>query len=558
MDRYATLRAAPRPTVPATFNFGTDVVDAWARDGVRNAAAPALIWCNAAGQERRYSFAEMATLTDRLAAALARRGIARGDRVLVMLPRIPAWQIAMVAVLKLGAVAIPCVTMLTAKDIDYRLGNSGARAVITSAAETGKFAAAPAGTLLVAADPALPPDGPGPRPAAAAGWVSLEALLAEAAGDFRPATVAAEDMAILFYTSGSSGMPKGVAHSSRALWSWRRSAEHWLDLGPGDVMYCTADTGWSKAGTSILFGPWARGAAVLFYDGPFDAATRIALIARHGVTVFCAAATELRRLVALDLRPGTMPSLRLTVSAGESLNPPVMARWQALTGRPVLEAYGLTETLMLVANYRDTEVRPGAMGRALPGLDLALLTPEGRPAAAGETGQIALRLPSPQVMLGYWQDPARTAAAMVEVAGQPHFLTGDNARADADGYLYYEGRADDIINSAGYRIGPQEVENALAAHPKVREVAAIPSPDAERGEIVKAFVVLHDGHAGSPELAKELQDFAKRLTAPYKYPRRVEFVAELPKNAVGKIERRRLREAEKAAWQARQAARHEE
>lgn len=543
MDIYQRMREQPRAVVPATFNFGADVVDVWAADAARNAASPALIWCNSDGVERRYSFAEIADLSDRIAAGLQRRGITKGDRVLVMLPRIAAWQVAMVAVLKLGAVAIPCVTMLTPKDLSYRLENSGARAVITTTAETGKFAGLAADVLRVAADPVVPVGDGGT--AAVNGWHALHDLLAEAAADFKAARVEAEDPALIFYTSGSTGLPKGVTHAARALHTWRGSAEHWLDLGAEDVMYCTADTGWSKAGTSILFGPWSRGSSVLFYDGPFDPAYRIELIRRHGVTVFCAAATELRHLVALDLTEGAMPILRLTVSAGESLNPPILNRWKAKTGRPVLEAYGLTETLMLVANYRDAEVRPGSMGRPLPGLDLDVITSDGARAAAEEIGELALRLPSPHLMLGYWQDPDRTAAAMVTLDGQEYFMTGDNARADADGYLYYEGRADDVINSSGYRIGPQEVENALLEHALVRETAVVPSPDDERGEVVKAFVVLHDGHQGSPGLAKELQDFVKAQTAPYKYPRRIEFVADLPKSFVGKIQRRELREQER-------------
>lgn len=546
MDRYEELRAGYRLTTPETFNFGTDVVDVWAADADRDRAAPALIWCGADGQERSYSFSEIAALTDRLAAALRRRGVGPGDRVMIMLPRIPAWQIAMVAVLKLGAVAIPCVTMLTAKDIDYRLSNSGATAVITMIAEIGKFASAPADALRIAVGPANS-DAEGPSGT----WHSFEGLLAEDAGDFRAAIVRAEDPALIFYTSGSTGLPKGVTHSSRALHTWRGSAEHWLDLGPDDVMFCTADTGWSKAGTSILFGPWSRGSTVLFYDGPFDAEYRLELIARYGVTVYCAAATELRRLVALDLSGRELPKLRLTVSAGESLNPPVLSAWREATGRPVLEAYGLTETLMLIANYRDTEVRPGAMGRPLPGVALDLITGDGALAEPGQIGQIALRLPSPHLMLGYWQDPARTASTQATVGDQDYFLTGDNARQDRDGYFYYEGRADDVINSAGYRIGPQEVENALIEHPKVREAAAVPSPDEERGEVVKAFVVLHDGFEGSDALARELQDFVKKLTAPYKYPRRIEFIAELPKNPVGKIQRRDLRLREFAARKAK-------
>jgi acetyl-CoA synthetase len=462
--------------------------------------------------------------------------VAQGDRVVVVLPRIPEWQIAMVAILKLGAVAVPCVTMLTARDLGYRVADCGATAVITTAGEVTKFDGLPERMIRVSIGAAI-------------GWDSLDDLLAEGSNaDFTPATVAAEDPALIFYTSGSTGHPKGVTHAARALFAWRGSAETWLDLSRDDLMFCTADTGWSKAGTSILFGPWSMGSTVLFHDGPFDAMRRIDLIERYGVTVFCAAATELRHLVALELGARDLRRLRLTVSAGESVNPSILARWQASTGTPVLEAYGLTETLMLVANYRDTDVRPGSMGRPLPGLEVALITEDGRHAEPGEIAEIALRLPSPQMMLGYWNDPARTEATLREVGEKSYFMTSDTAHRDARGYLYYHGRSDDVINSAGYRIGPQEVENALIEHAAVKEVAAVPSPDEERGEVVKAFIVLHDGYTGDSALVAELQAHAKRSTAPYKYPRRIAFVTDLPRSAVGKVQRRELRRQERDTW----------
>ena len=529
-DRYPALHGSFHWDIPATFNFGTDVVDRIARE----ADKLALIWCNQAGDERRFNFSDIARLTDRLAAGLRARGIGKGDRVIVMLPRIPEWQLAMVAILKLGAVAVPCVTMLTERDLTYRIAHSGAVGVITTdanRAKCGEVAEMRARIAVGNSDSA---------------WEDFDAVTAAAPESFEAARVEAEDAALIFYTSGSTGHPKGVTHASRALYAWYGSAQFWLDLGRDDLMFCTADTGWSKAGTSILFGPWARASAVLFYDGPFVPEERCDLIERHRVTVYCAAATELRHMIALDLSGRDLSSLRLTVSAGEAVNPQVVERWQAMTSGILLEAYGLTETLMLVANYRGTKVKPGSMGRQLPGVELELFGEDGKPASPGQVGQIALRLPNPQMMLGYRNDPDKSAAVLHRHGGATYFMTSDNARRDGDGYLYYEGRSDDVINSAGYRIGPQEVENALMEHPSVKEAAAVPSPDAERGEVVKAFIVLHAGYAGSDALVREMQDFVKRLTAPYKYPRRIEFVDELPKSPIGKIQRRELKARERA------------
>jgi acyl-coenzyme A synthetase/AMP-(fatty) acid ligase len=273
---------------------------------------------------------------------------------------------------------------------------------------------------------------------------------------------------------------------------------------------------------------------VLFYNGCFDPRERLALLAKHRVTVFCAAATEFRRLVNEDLSAVDLSALRLAVSAGETVNPEIVRRWREMTGVALLDGYGQTETLMTVLNYPFLPVKPGSMGKPLPGVEIAILE-----------GQLAIRLPNPQMMLGYWNEPARTAAAKARVGDAEYWLTGDMVREDEDGYLFYEGRADDIISSAGYRIGPMEVENALAEHPAVQESAAVGKPDAERGEIVKAFVVLKAGYAGTPQLAAELQEHVKCITAPYKYPREIEFAADLPKNASGKLLRRELRDRER-------------
>jgi len=306
-------------------------------------------------------------------------------------------------------------------------------------------------------------------------------------------------------------------------------------------MWCTADTGWSKAGTSILFGPWSQGSTVFFYDGPFEPEKRLALMAKYDVTVYCASATEIRQILHLENRGATPEALRLTVSAGETVNPEVVSSWMENTGSLLLDGYGQTETLMTILNYPFMTVKPGSMGRPLPGTEAAVLDDDGRVAPVGQTGRLAIKTPNPQIMQGYWNDPERTSNGFLEADGTTWFLTGDTASMDADGYFFFRGRNDDIINSAGYRIGPTEVENALMEHPLVSECAAVASPDPDRGEVVKAFVVLKNGAAGDPALVKELQELTKKLTAPYKYPRKVEFLDMLPKTPTGKIQRNLLK-----------------
>ena len=537
------MRRAPMPDydaarrdfaweIPPSFNFGADVVDRFGEDPSRLA----LVWCDETGREERYTFADIAALSNRCANALSDAGLRRGDRVLVMLPRIPQWQIAMLGCLKLGAIPIPSIEMLTEGDVAYRLEHAEAAGAITTAAQCGKFAAHAARLRARLSVGGAPP-----------GWTDFDAALAARSPRFAAARLSAEDPAIIYYTSGSSGKPKGVTHAARALFGWRVSAWYWLSLTERDIIWCSADTGWSKAGTSILFGPWSCGAAVLFYNGPFDPRRRLELLRRYGVTVFCAAATELRRLLLLDLENAALPRLRLTVSAGETVNPEIVTAWQSRTGVPLLDGYGQTETLMTVLNYPAMNVKPGSMGKPLPGTEAAVIDAEGREVPAGETGMLALRLPNPQLMLGYWRAPELSRASILERDGVSWFLTNDTAHRDAEGYFFYHGRADDVINSAGYRIGPLEVENALIEHPSVQECAVVGSPDAERGEVVKAFVILKPGIAGDAALVAELQEHVKRVTAPYKYPRRIAFVADLPRTVSGKLLRRQLRDGEYAA-----------
>lgn len=532
MTNYEEAVASFRWELPETFNFGRDVVDARAEaaDGL------ALITVDEAGPPRSYRFSDIARQSSQVAHVLRRGGVRPGDRVIVQLPRIAQWHQVMTACTKLGAVPIPCVEMLTAKDIEYRAQHSGAVAAITTTGSSAKYAQCGQVKLRLCVDVEAQ-DAP-------AGWLSLAAEMAREAISFDCMDTPIDAPALLYYTSGSTGHPKGVSHAARALFAWRLSAAYWQGLGPGDLNWCTADTGWAKSGTGVLFAPWSVGAAVMMYNGGFDPLRRLALISQLGVTVFCAAATEFRHLVQADTSAYDLSRLRLCVSAGESVNPAVVRRWREKTAVDLLDGYGQTETLMTILNYSCAAVKPGSMGRPIPGTQFEILGLQSGLAPAGEPGQIAMKLPSPQFMLGYLNDPEKTSESIATVGGHSYWLTGDLGYRDADGYFFYTGRTDDIISSAGYRIGPMEVENALIGHPAVVETAVVGKPDAERGEIVKAFVVLRPGFQPSLELMAELQNYVKQATAPYKYPREIEFRDTLPKSAAGKLLRRVLRDEE--------------
>ena len=514
-------------SIPEYFNFGRDVIDRQAEENDK----PALIWCDHTGQERRFNFSDISRQTSKWANLLVSKGLTKGDRVLILLPRIPEWQIAMVACLKIGAIPIPCVEMLTPKDINYRLLDSTAKAAITTSANIYKFNDCPSLDIKVVVGSAID------------SWIS-SAYSDQMPETFECANMSADDPALLYYTSGSSGSPKGVLHASRGIYTWRLSAAWWQTLQESDIKWCTADTGWAKAGTGILFGPWSRGSCVFFYDGKFDAPERLRLLAHYKVTVFCAPATEFRQLVNLSIDGFDLSALRLNVSAGESVNPEIVKRWKNMTGSQLLDGYGQTETLMTVLNYPCMPVRPGSMGKPIPGTRFKILNERNEVLNANEIGQLAMQLPNPQFMLGYWNNPQRTADNICNVDGVDYWLTGDLTYQDEDGYIFYAGRSDDIISSAGYRIGPTEIENTLLEHPSVLESAVVASPDQQRGEIVKAFIVLREDQIACESLVKELQEHVKTLTAAYKYPRKIEFVTSLPKNPSGKVMRKVLRDQE--------------
>ncbi len=513
--------------IPETFNFAVDVVDYWAEKN----SNLCLVWENGAGERREYSYRDMSQLTKRFGHALQQAGVGKGDRVLIVMPRIPEWQIAVVAAMRIGAIPIPCIEMLTASEVLYRAEISEAKAVVCRAEHAGKIES---GLAQVPVRFCV-----GKR----AGWVDMSDAVAHDQ-DATPVVVGAEDPAILYFTSGSTGYPKGVLHSARGVYTWRYSARHWLGVTPADRIWCTADTGWSKAGTSILFGPWSEGGCSFFYDGPFDPKERLRLLADNMVTIYCAPATELYRVVQEEVDAFDLSALRRTVSSGEAMSPPVANKWKEVSGLTVSEAYGQTETLMTALTVTGIKVRVGSMGVSAPGSYLSIIDDDGHELDVGKVGHVALKLPNPQMMLGYWKAPGKMEESIVTGPSGKWFITGDLGHKDADGYFWYSSRSDDVINSAGYRIGPVEVESAVLSHDSVQECAVVASPHPERGEVVKAFVVLKGGIEGNEALCRQIQAHVKLEASPYKYPRRVEFCASLPKGPTGKILRRELRERE--------------
>jgi len=528
LDAWQRRRDAFRWETPDRFNFGTDVVERFAREPAR----PALRWLGADGSERRLSYAEVASKANRFAHLLRALGVRPGDAVIVMLPKLPEWQIALVGALEAGCLVIPSSTVLRPKDIEYRVNHSGSVALVTTPESAAAVDEVRAKTPSLRHRLLLG----GTRD----GWTALEPALAAQPDDAGARFASrASDPALVYYTSGTTGPPKAVLHTHAYTWAQRYTAEFWLGLRGDDRLWTTSDTGWAKAAYSVIFGPWSVGAEVFMYGGRFEPRRELELLEEAAPQVFCAPPTEYRLLVKEQkLARLRVPQLRECVSAGEPLNPEVIRAWQEATGLTIRDGYGQTESILLIGNFPGNPVRPGSMGLPMPGHELAVIGESGRPLAAGEVGDVALRGTPPSLFREYWKD----AAASARTRRGDWYVTGDRGFVDADGYFWFVGRADDVIISAGYRIGPFEVESALLEHPDVLEAAAVAAPDADRGAVVKAYVVLRPGVRGDDALVRRLQDHVKTVTAPYKYPRQIEFVAELPKTVSGKIRRVELRE----------------
>jgi acyl-coenzyme A synthetase/AMP-(fatty) acid ligase len=544
MTDYAATCRTFRLDVPASYNWAFDVFDRWARDPGKLA----MLWVSPDGQPRRITFAELGERSRRFANVLAGLGVMPGQRVFIMLPRVVAWWEIVLGCLRARAVSVPGTTLLTTKDIRYRLDVSAASVVITDEENAAKV------------DQVLG-ECPGVKHRivvgrAAGGWESYEALMARARDQLAHPHNASGDPMMIYFTSGTTGYPKMVLHTHASYPIGHViTGKFWLDNGPEDLHWTISDTGWAQAAWTCFFAPWNMGAALFIWDArskKFDAPETLAMFERFPITTFFAPPTAFRMLVQEPLAKYRFPTLRHCLGAGEAVNPEVIEAWRAGTGHHIYEGYGQTETVLLAGTFPVTPWKPGSMGPVSPGHVLGIVDADGHEVPRGTEGDLAVRVVPERpvgMFAGYWRNEEATA----KCHRGDWYVTGDRAAMDEDGYLWFVGRADDVINSASYRIGPFEVESALVEHAAVAEAAVVGKPDALRGEIVKAFVVLTPGHTPSPALATQLQEHVKQVTAPYKYPREIEFVTDLPKTISGKIRRTELRQLERERARAGQA-----
>ncbi|MDR1278078.1 MAG: AMP-binding protein [Treponema sp.] len=572
--------------IPENFNFAYDVMDELAK---QKPGETAMVWCDELGAEAVFTYGDIQRLSSQAAAVFVAAGIGRGDPVMLILKRRWEYWPVLLALHKLGAIAIPATHLLTTKDIVYRCGAADVAGIVcvddpelmyrvdeaearmerdsASAGDTslrfkafvrsvhtpadrdiaGQAAALFAGRSGAGQAPASGGPAETKGPGALTSWADFSSLMKKAPDNFaRPSFVNSnDDIMLLYFTSGTTGMPKMVRHDFAYPLGHILTAKYWQQVQPGGLHLTVADTGWAKAAWGKIYGQWICGAAVFVYDyDRFVPHAMLEVIIRHKVATFCAPPTIYRFFIKEDLSKYDFSSLKHCAVAGEPLNPEIYEQWKAATGIKLRECYGQTELTVTLCTYPWLEPKPGSMGKPSPGYDIDLLRDDGTPCGMGEEGQIVVRTGKrqpPGMFGGYYRDEALTAS----VWHDDIYYTGDVAWRDEDGYYWFVGRSDDVIKSSGYRIGPFEVESALMEHPAVLECAITGVPDPDRGTVVKATIILTKGWEPSEALKLELQNHVKKTTAAYKYPRIVEFVTELPKTISGKIRRVQIREDDK-------------
>ena len=517
---------------PDNYNFGYDIVD---DIGTNDPDRKAMVWCDTKGNERVFTFRDIMLLSNKCANYLSSLGIGRGARVLVVLRRRYQFWYVTPALMKLGAVFVPATHMLKRHDCVYRIQSGGIKAVIctvegdTADAFDEARPECPELEMMIASG------------GAREGWLDLDAGVEAASDVFERRETSVYDPMLMYFSSGTSGYPKMVMHDHRYGLSHLFTAKHWQNVDPEGLHLTIADTGWGKAVWGKLFGQWMMEACILTYDfEKFVPAEMLAIIEKYKVTTLCCPPTMYRFFLREDLSSFDLSSLQYCTIAGEPLNPDVFYGWREATGITLMEGFGQTETTVTVCNLKGTSPKAGSIGKPAPLYDVDLFNADGESCRPGETGEICVRCdPSPEgLMMCYFRNEEKTREAMHD--GWYH--TGDTAWRDEDGYIFFVGRNDDIIKSSGYRIGPFEVESVMLEHPAVLECAVTAAPDEIRGQVVKATVVLNGGWEPTEELKKKLQNYVKRETAPYKYPRIIEFVDHLPKTINGKIRRTAIRD----------------
>lgn len=524
---------------PEFFNFGYDVIDKWAEQD-RNKTA--MIWTNQQGDERRFTFYDLSRLSNQAANLLIKLGVTSGDRVFVMLSRVPEWWIFSLAMIKLGVIQCPSPALLTPADIQHRIRFGKFKMVITDTENAHKFDEiydeCPSLSIRLLTD--------GERP----GWVSYRseinrtypALSRRSVKTAYKIETRSTDTMLMMFTSGTSKYPKMVVHSHSYALGHRVTAQLWHGLTSNDLHMTVSDTGWGKNLWGNYFGQWILGCCLLIYDirGKFHANELLPIIEKYEVTSFCAPPTIYRMLTLNDLSRFDFSELKHCTTAGEPIQTETIRIWKEGTGLTIREAYGQTETVCMIGTFRGMKPKPGSMGVPSPGWNVELHDENGKPVPDGDDGRIAIRL-TPQRPVGlfdsYLNNEAENSACFVN----GFYYTGDRAYKDEDGYYWFIGRSDDIIKSSGYRIGPSEVEEVISKHPSVLEVAVVGAPDPLRGMRVKAYIVLKPEFEATESLVRELQNFVKHETAPYKYPREIEFIKQMPKTFSGKIKRDILR-----------------
>ena len=521
-----------RPVVPEDFNFAYDCVDYIAR---HQPDRRAMVWCDDLGHERTFTFGDMSRYSNMTANLLLQNGVKRGDMVMVILKRHYQFWFTILALHKIGAVIIPATNLLTKKDVVYRVNAARVSAIVCTA--DGEVSQAvedgepefygPVRKFLVH----------GGRE----GWLDVDRELENCSPVLERVPNKASDPMLLYFSSGTTGYPKMVVHDHSYAIAHIVTARHWHNVVPDGLHLTVADTGWGKAVWGKLYGQWLCGAGVFVYDyTKFAPKDLLHKIQQYRITTFCAPPTIYRFFIKEGMEGYDLSSLTYATTAGEALNPEVYNRFLDYTGLRLMEGFGQTETVLSLANLVNSTPKPGSMGKPSPLYQVEVVDSEGIPVSTGEVGEIVIRAdgPTPGLLMEYYQDPERTKEAWHD--GWYH--TGDTVWQDEDGYFWYVGRTDDVIKASGYRIGPFEIESVLMEHPAVLECAVTGAPDPIRGTVVKATIVLMKGYQPTPELTKELQDYVMHQTAPYKYPRIVEYVEELPKTISGKIRRVAIRE----------------